>query len=521
MVSPSFSDTPESQSAAKLPGAVQHLIALLAGGTMFLGFAPYGLWYVALLSLTIFAALCRAERSPKSFFLLALTFNFGIFAVGVHWLFVSIHTHGLVPAPLAVIFTGAFAFLNAFVSSLPWLAVPKIAHTPQSRLLVFPAIWLLGEWLRSWVLTGFPWLFLGHAHIHTPLAGWMPILGAIGVGLMVSLTAYAFLSLVTLQSLRAKACHAVLLIVIWGGGFALDKVEWTTPLNQPVSATLVQPDVALTDKWLPERRQDILNALEGTSREHWRNNLVIWPEAALPFVGEAAESYLQDMEKLIESENAAFITGFLTYSSEEQRYYNTVGGVGQAGGQYQKQRLVPFGEYVPLESWLRGLMNFFDMPMSVISAGKHDQDPLYFTQNGHRYTVSPAICYEIAYAPLVAKLTSDANLIVTLSNDAWFGESIGPKQHMEIAQIRALENRKPLLRVTNNGITASVDHRGHLLDMLPQFTTDSLKTEIQPMVGKTWFNFAGHWTALMLTLAILTLSYGWRKRSLQSPQKVG
>lgn len=496
----------------QLPGIMQHVIALLAGGTIFLGFAPYGLWYIALLSVLMLMALCRVEHSSKGSFLLALTFNFGLFATGVHWLFVSIHTHGEVPALLAVIFTGGFAFLCAFVSSLPWLLMPKIAHSAQSRMLAFPALWLLGEWLRSWVLTGFPWLYLGHAHIHTPLAGWIPLLGAMGVGIMVCLTAYALLSIITVETIRTKVACSVLLLLIWGGGFGLDRIEWTKPLNEPISATLVQPNVALADKWQPQRTQEILQSLENPSQEHWKNNLVIWPEAALPFVGEQAESYLRDMENMIESESAAFITGFLTYSSEEQRYYNTVGGIGLASGHYQKQRLVPFGEYVPLESWLRGIMRFFDMPMSVISAGEDGQDPLHFTQNGQRYIVAPAICYEIAYAPLVAKLAKDANLIVTLSNDAWFGNSIGPKQHMEIAQTRALENRKPLLRVTNNGITASADHRGKILDALEQFKTDSLGTEIQGMSGKTWFSLAGHWSALALTFALLAIGY-FRRRS--------
>ena len=177
---------------------------------------------------------------------------------------------------------------------------------------------------------------------------------------------------------------------------------------------------------------------------------------------------------------------------------------------------MPFGEYVPLESYLRGLIRFFDLPMSIISAGIADQPPLTISQQGQTYIAAPAICYEIAYPILVADLAKQANLIITLSNDAWFGESIGPWQHAEIAQTRALENRKPVLRVTNNGITASIDHRGNVVDALPQFQASALRTEITGMSGTTPFNNYGNWPILFAAVCTLVVACQWL-RGIEKP----
>ena len=483
---------------------MNYIIALIAGAGIFLGLSPYNLWYIAALSVLIFAVLWRQNLSVKQSFILAISFYLGMFGTGIHWLYVSIHTHGQVPALLAIIFTAGFACLMALISSLPWLLSPVFKN--GGRMLAFPALWLLSEWGRGWILTGFPWLYVGQSHLDTPLAGWMPVSGVLGAGMAVAISAIAIIYIFTERTLLAVIAQSAVLIFIWAGGGSLNKIEWTEVTGDEISATLIQPNIQLAEKWNPAKAQEILDILHAETEQHWENNLLIWPEAALPYVGEDARSYLAVIEERANRENTAFISGYLTYDIEARRFHNAIGGVGLAKGEYLKQRLVPFGEYVPFEDQLRGIMHFFNFPMSVISPGSNQQSPLSFDLNGQSYIAAPAICYEIAYAPLVAKLAKDANLIVTLSNDAWFGDSIGPWQHAQIAQVRALENRKPVVRVTNTGITISIGHRGDVLDSIPQFQPGSLSTKITARSGSTPFSRYGNWPALAIAMLLLAAS---------------
>lgn len=495
---------------------MHYALALVAGATIFLGFSPYGLWYIAFLGLLVYVALWRPNLSTKQGFLLALTFHLGMFGAGVHWLYVSIHTYGQVPAPLAVIFTAGFALFMASMSSIPWLLSGLFKNA--SRMVAFPAIWLLGEWVRGWLLTGFPWLYLGQAHLYTPLAGWTSVIGVLGTGFALATTAALLICMLTQRRPMLLIVQAIMLTLLWGGGGALNRIEWTQPISNPLSASLVQPNIALGDKWDPTKSLDILEVLNNQSSSHWGDNLVVWPEAAIPYVGDDARAYLNQISTQAESTNSAFISGYLTYDEQVGRFFNAIGGVGHAEGEYLKQRLVPFGEYVPLEDWIRGLMHFFNLPMSIISAGTADQAPLTISQQNQTYVAAPAICYEIAYPTLVSNLSKDANLIITLSNDAWFGESIGPWQHAEIAQVRALENRKPVLRVTNNGITASISHRGLIVDVLPQFQANVLRTEIIAMSGTTPFGNYGNWPILLATLGTLLAGYLFSKSTEKTHQ---
>jgi len=490
---------------------MQYALAIVAGATIFLGFSPYGLWYVAFISLLLFAALWRSNLNTKQGFALALAFHFGMFGTGVHWLYFSIHSHGQVPAPLAIFFTGGFAFFMALISSLPWLLSGLFRD--GSRMVAFPAIWLLGEWVRGWILTGFPWLYLGQAHLNTPRSGWISVIGSLGTGFILATTAAMLICMFTQRRPLLLIPQAATLVILWSGGIVLNTIEWTEPIPGSLSASLVQPNIALGDKWDPSKSQEILDSLTNQSEPHWGNNLIIWPEAAIPYIGDRAQLHLDQIATKAESTNSAFISGYLTYNDQKERFFNTIGGVGDAQGEYLKQRLVPFGEYVPLESWIRGLMHFFNLPMSIISSGDANQLPLTIVQNGQTYVAAPAICYEIAYATLVSDLSKQANLIITLSNDAWFGESIGPWQHAEIAQVRALENRKPVLRVTNNGITSSINYRGKVIDVLPQFQTDTLRTNIVTMIGRTPFNRYGNWPILFITFLTLIAAYLWRQKN--------
>lgn len=483
-----------------------YFLALVAGALIHLSLAPYNLWLVGFTGLLVFAGLLALSESRKAVFTLTYSFATGLFGAGVNWVYVSIHTYGEVPAPLAVIFTGGFVLFLALIFALPWLLIPSFAKTRAQRLLVFPFFWFLTEWLRGWLLTGFPWLYLGYGQVDGLLSGWLPIIGVLGAGALIASCASLLVWTADRRSSGVTLLSTVFigLILLLERGFS--GLEWTKDSNIDIPVTLVQPDIPLRDKWNPAKTTDILDVLETSSSDAWQPGLLIWPEAAIPYTGSSADPYVEFIDQLSTASNTAMVTGLLTYDDEQGRYLNSIVGLGKVDSIYHKQRLVPFGEYVPLESWLRGTMQFFNLPMSIISRGPADQEPLSFEYQDQTYNLAPAICYEIAYASLVADLAKKADLLVTLSNDAWFGASIGPWQHMQIAQARALENQKPLIRVTNNGISGLVDYRGQLYASLPQFTQTKLKGLVEPRTGMSAYNRLGNIPLIVISLLVLVYS---------------
>ena len=482
---------------------LQYLLALVAGGLIYLSLAPYNLWLPALAGLSVFAALTALSDSKKQTFRLALLFGAGLFGAGVNWVYISIHIYGEVPAILAFIFTGGFALFLALVFALPWPLLPVIASSRLLRLIAIPAFWFFSEWIRGWLLTGFPWLYLGYGQVEGPLSGLIPVIGVLGTGAMMAITASLLVYLADKHRVQSGLVTVLGLAVIWALGTGLKRVEWTDSREIQIPVTLVQPDIPLRDKWNPAKAHKIVEILENHSQDAWQPGLLVWPEAAIPYAESSASSYLEFLDKYASQTDTAMVTGLLTYDFEQNRYLNSIITLGNTDSMYHKQRLVPFGEYVPLEDWLRGTMKFFDLPMSVISRGPSNQKPLQFSYQGQTFYLAPAICYEIAYSGLVRSLTKDADMLVTLSNDAWFGTSIGPWQHMQIAQARALENQKPLLRVTNNGVTAVVNHQGKIMEALPQFTRTKLSSRITPRSGATPYAQLGNGPMLLSALVVI------------------
>jgi apolipoprotein N-acyltransferase len=207
--------------------------------------------------------------------------------------------------------------------------------------------------------------------------------------------------------------------------------------------------------------------------------------------------------------NTTVITGIMSRDPSTGSYFNSVIALGEGRGIYHKRRLVPFGEYVPLEDLLRGLIQFFDLPLSSTASGPDTQPALI----AGRYRISTSICYEVVYPELVRTSVADADLLITLSNDTWFGESIGPDQHMQIARMRALENGRYLIRATNNGITAIVDSRGTVSATIPRFTPGVLQGSVQVMTGETPFSRWGTWSILVVCLLglIWQRAAGWAR----------
>lgn len=484
---------------------VNWLLPLAAGALFVLGLAPFNFWPAIVLSQAALAWhwMNRHHCAVRTGFL----YGAGLFTAGASWVYVSIHIYGRAAPPLALFLTAAFCLGLATLFALQgWCFRRFIARRSGRLLLGFPALWVLFEWARSWLLTGFPWLYAGYASLDTPLSGWVPITGVFGLSMIFAGVAAGLVVAITHPNrwrnlpIWFASCAAIFV-----AGQLLKSITWTQETGTLISVALYQPNIPLEEKWDRSQFRKILRQYqEATNPLIGNADLILWPESAIPAYKERVDGWLSHIELRLNETDSALISGIPIREGDAR--YNSIFGMGTASGVYHKQKLVPFGEYVPLESLLRGLIDFFDLPMSNFGPGPTGQ-PLLALDD---LSIAPFICYEIVYPDFVARQSRDADFLITISNDSWFGRSIGPLQHLQMARFRALETQRPLLRGTNNGVTAIVDQWGGIQRALPQFEEGILRGEIQPREGLTPYMKIGSLPILALTSLAL---FAARRRS--------
>ena len=504
------------------------LASAAAGGLLTLSFAPFDYWLLGLVSIGLFAWLIlraagAGQLRGRSSLWLAFCFGLGLFGTGGSWVYVSITQFGGSSMLLGLLLTGAFVAIMALLFALPFFLLGRFTDHRLSFALAFAALWFLSEWLRSWLFTGFPWLFAGYAHIHTWLAGWAPIFSVYGIGLLLALTAAvaALLASGRLRPVRDKTSIALLIIALapWPVGALLSQIHWTEAAGEPFTVGLVQANIPQEKKWLPEFRGETISRYQEGTRELSERgvDVIIWPEAALPLLYHQAPNLMQALQRNAEQSEIDLISGVLydrqdpsAVNGPRRVIHNSAAVFGRNPQVYHKRHLVPFGEYVPLEDWIRGTIEFFDLPTSFIRSGPGEQQPLHAGDASW----APLICYEIVYPSLVADSALNAQVLLTISNDAWFGDSIGPLQHMQMAQMRALETGRYLVRGTNTGVTAFVNPRGEITGQLPQFERANLTGEVRAMNGATPFMLAGISLLFALALPMLAIAVAVRRKAL-------
>ena len=478
--------------------------AFFAGCLLPLGFAPFALWPLALVSPALLFLTWRnvgAGRAAWRGFL----FGIGCFGIGVSWVYVSLHDFGFMPVPLAALATLLFVAGLALYPALLGFAQARLASLPAgARLaLVAPAAWVAIEWLRGWFLTGFPWLNLGYSQSDTPLAGYAAVLGVYGVSLAVAVSA-GLLAAMMHDRARAAWLYAPLLLAIWLGGWALGRVDWTQADGAPLRVALAQGNVALAQKWHPDYRQGIVDRYVQLSEQAGAVDMIVWPEAALPGdVAQFGPELLPRLERLSRTQNAALILGVVERDAANRKYYNSVMHVGSTPAAYRKQHLVPFGEFLPWPSVFRGLIRYLQIPMSDFSAGDAQQPP--FMAAGR--TLGVSVCYEDAFGEEVIRTLPSATLLVNVSEDAWFGHSLAPHQRVQMARLRALEAGRPLVRAANTGPSVAIDHRGRVLARSPQFEPHVLVGTVQPMRDATPYVRVGNTPVVALVLLVCLVGF--------------
>ncbi|MBO3275223.1 apolipoprotein N-acyltransferase [Pseudomonas schmalbachii] len=486
------------------PGWPGHLLALAAGALTPLFLAPFDYWPLALLSVALFYLGLRHTPASSALWR-GWWYGFGAFMAGTSWIYYSIHDFGGASGPLAAFLVTGFSAGVAFFFALPawfWARSLRRNNAPISDALAFAALWLGLELFRSWFLTGFPWLYAGYSQLHGPLAGLAPLGGVWLISFSIALSAALLINLPELIRNPARLVAGLLLLLTpWIAGIAYKGHAWTTPAGAPLKVAAIQGNVAQEMKWNPEHVAAQLGMYRDLSAELHDVDLIVWPETAVPILKDLATGYLGMVDELAKGKNAALITGVPVRqrTPDGVRYYNGITVVGDGGGDYLKQKLVPFGEYVPLQDVLRGLIAFFDLPMSDFARGPADQALL----KAKGYALAPYICYEVVYPEFAAGLAAQSQILLTISNDAWFGTSIGPIQHLQMAQMRALEAGRWMIRGTNNGITALIDPQGNLATQIPQFQRGVLHGEVTPMQGLTPYLQWRIWPLAALSLILL------------------
>ncbi len=475
-------------------------LALPAGALLALAFAPAAAWPLALLC-PAFLMLCWEGATPREAAWRGLLFTSGTFIAGTYWLYHSIHLIGHAPVWVTlVLMLGMVAIMGGYTALLGYAAARwGIDGGPLRFLALLPAGWVLTEWLRGWFLSGFPWLALGYSQLDTPLAAYAPLGGVYLVSLAVAVTSGALVLLLA-GDRRSRTIAVVALLLTWGCALALGRVEWTRPRGTEVTVALVQGAVPQSMKWVPGQLESTMNLYLELTKPHLGAGIIVWPESAIPSLESGIRGYLDHVTALAASRGSSLITGLVRREPQTGAYYNAMVAWSPREQWYYKRRLVPFGEFFPVPAAVRNWMRLMNLPYSDFAAGTEAQRPL--AAGGE--ALAPTICYEDAYGVEQLALARESTLLVNVTNDAWFGDSSAPHQHLDISRMRSLETGRPMLRATNDGVTALIAYDGKVVASLPQFQPGVLTGTVEPRTGFTPYLRAGNWPVLaLLTIGLI------------------
>lgn len=481
------------------------ILAVVLGGSIVLAFAPFSWWPLVILVPLLLIWLVPADLGARRAFLLGWAFGCGYFGFGVYWIYHSVLDFGGAPPVVA---GGLTILLAAYLALAPataiWLWQLLRRWHGEFTIWLLPLIWFSLEWIRGWALTGMPWLSLGYSHIDSPLAGFAPIVGVYGIGALSMLLSVALFRLIR----KPGWIPVIVLVSVPATGYGLSSIQWTRPFSAPLQVTMVQGNIPQDLKWRKDLRRSIFDTYWRETSVHLDSDLIVWPEAALPGTSEDIQKeYLDPLDELLHKENTTLLSGLLVSEEEGGRIYNSIAMFGMNNGIYHKRHLVVFGEYFPLRGILDGLRDWISIPYSDLTAGPKEQ-PLMAIDS---VTLGASICFEDAFSREIMLAMPTANILVNISNDAWFGDSLAPDQHLEIARMRAIETGRPMIRANNTGVSAFIDARGRIISTIPKFETASLTEDVYGYQGTTPFYFfsrAQGYIAVFV-LAGVIVAVGW------------
>ena len=491
--------------------------APIAGLLLTLAFAPFDYSYLVLLALAfLFAAWLTI--SAKRAALRGYLFGLGAFGSGVSWVYISMHDFGgagvFGSSLLTVLFAAFWALFPALAGYL------SVTVGRSGRIVMVPVIWMLVEYFRGyWLLNGFPWLQVAYSQLETPLAGYIPLLGVYGTGFIVALTASVVVEIfrtivqrcrgdfIRLGRLKSPLQLIVLLAILWGTGALLRTQTWTHEIGSPIRVSMIQGNVGQDQKWRPENKINTLLKYKRMTESNWDSNVIIWPETAIPaYLDQVEENFLAPLANDAKRHNTDLIISVPVQEQSPIKNFNAVITLGKEQGMYRKSHLLPFGEYLPLQPLSGFVLKMINIRLGNFTPGAVNQPLL----KAGGYPFITLICYEDAFGDLSIKGLPDAAFLVNVTNDGWFGNTIEPHQHMQMARMRAMETGRFLLRSTNTGVTAVVSPTGEIINQAPLFQETVLTDMITPMGGMTPYARFGDKPiiAVMVILLVGSMGYG-------------
>ena len=465
------------------------------------GFEPFGLVIAPLFCLA-YLFYFALNHSPKKTAIFYYLFGFFCFSIGLYWLYISIHIVSGAPLWLAILLIGVLSGVMALFYCLVGFIISYAYQLFKSKYLVLtllaPAIWTLSELLRGYAFTGFPWLTIGYSQSSTLLSAWAPIGGVYLVSFIVSLIA-GYCLLISSKIRPLLSLFSVLIII--GSSFFIRPIEWTERVDKEFSVALVQGAVAQEKKWLTTEFIRTLNLYRNSLLNLENTNLVIWPEVAIPAYAENVKGYLDELEGILKQQNIDLLMLGINTKGKNGEVFNSVITLGGDNREYHKRHLVPFGEYFPVPKFIREWLQKMKLPHRDISIGPEVQEMLKLDQ----YFIATSICYEDIFGDELLDYQPLANVLVNVTNNAWFGESIASSQHFQMSRMRAIETGRYLLRSTNTGITAIVMPDGNIQEELEPYNFSILKGNFYPMKDETPYSRFGDLFVILLMTLIMTL----------------
>ncbi|PCI70574.1 MAG: apolipoprotein N-acyltransferase [Piscirickettsiaceae bacterium] len=490
-----------------------NMFGLLAGALLPFAFAPYDYPVMAVVSLLLFLLTLR-QLAPMKAAVTGYAFGLGYFGHGVYWVYFSIHHFGHAPLWLAVIIMlGMVAILALYIALFAYLLNRFFQHQTAVRyLLAVPSLWMALEALRGVLFTGFPWLSLGFSQVDTWLSGWAPVLGVLGISWFVVLTAGGIMCLLQCAQQSHKVMAGVLILASWLVGLGLQNVTLVEPAGSPIKVALLQGNIPQEIKWLRSFQRINNNIYKDMTRQQNDVDLIVWPETSIPaFYHGVKDSLMAELYEHALEHHVDIVVGLPVMPDGVGGYFNGLHSVQYPERFYLKRHLVPLGEYMPLKPLSTFILAFLQIPMSDFTAGG-DHQPLL---QGAGYPFASSICYEDVFQQTSIDGLPDAAYLINVSNDTWFGDTIAPYQHLQMARMRALESGRYLLRSTNTGLTAIVDQQGKIVKQAPMFKRFALIGEITPFQGSTPFVRGGWWLIFVLITGMLVVSLLKRDRRIE------
>lgn len=508
------------------------LLALISGLSLPFAFSPFDIWPLAFVSLGLLFLLVLdvpARLAARIGWVYALPY----FAIGVHWVYNSLHDFGAAAPPVAVFMTVLFVLVMTLFPAIACYFFSRLGAQPVANdragdesskspglhstrsvraALLFAALWTLTELVRGSLFGGFPWLLVGYSQTDSVFRAFAPVLGVYGVGFLLVMSAALMASILDslfrrnrqnrdrlfVPHLFNRAASAVTVALVVVAALLLLPVEFASPKDNTLRFRMVQGNIPQELKFSRERLIESLNIYTSLSEQDVEGvDIVVWPETAIPTTFANVEEALTPFVSRMTQKNVEVLSG--GFHRDGDNTYNAFRQLGGDKALYTKRHLVPFGEYMPFRFLLDFVSRFVIIPMSDLSRGGGPRELMPIKGE----SLGLSICYEDVFGEEMAESFPGATILVNISNDAWFGDMPAPQQHQQIARMRALEFQRPLLRVTNTGISSAINEKGKIMTSIAHSTTGFEDVDITPHTGVTPYAKLKNWPVFLVSLCLL------------------